>query len=397
MNREALSTSRHFTARAMVVLAIVLVCTLASFDAGAAIAQTSTPKPGPTLIATPIGGPSAVVTTGRLNARTGPGPGYAVAGTVSQGDILLLLGRTTNNAWVKARLPGGTVEGWFSTYYIDADVLISSLPALAVADPWALVTMPRLNVRSGPGVAYSVLLSVPKGRLITLIGRTSNNTYANVVADGVEGWVSTLYIKASAPISRLPVTWVEPTAVPGVISTATPGPALTATPGATPTAGVGATAVPVGPSAVITTGQLNVRPGPGPGYGVVGTVSHWETVDLVGRTGDLAWVKIEVPGTEITGWISSRYIKANVLISSLPVLMQTPPWAVVTTGTLNVRSGPGSEFTVLTTVPQGRMVTLIGRTANNSWVQVVANGVEGWVTTLHIKPSSPVSYLPIAE
>ncbi len=387
MNREVLSTSRRLMAGAMVVLAIVLVAALSGFDAGAAVAQASAPKLDPTLIATPIGGPSAVVTTGRLNARTGPGPGYAIAGTVSQGDVLLLLGRTTNNAWVKAKLPGGTVEGWVTTLYLDVDAPISSLPVLAVADPWATVTTPRLNVRSGPGSSYSVLTTVPKGRLITLIGRTSNNAYANVLADGIEGWVTTLYIRASVPISSLPVTWVQPTAVPGVVPTAT----------LTPVAGASSTAVPVGPTAVITTGQLNVRAGPGPGYAIVATVSQGETVDLVGRTSDLAWVKIEIPGTEITGWISSRYIDANVPISSLTILMDTPPWAIVTTGTLNVRSGPGSEFTILTTVPQGRMVTLIGRTADNSWVKVVANGIEGWVTTLHIKTSSPISYLPIAE
>jgi uncharacterized protein YraI len=140
-----------------------------------------------------------------------------------------------------------------------------------------------------------------------------------------------------------------------------------------------------------------MRTGPGPGYGVVGVVDQWQTVDLLGRTGNLAWVNIKIPGTTLTGWISSRYIKANVPISSLPILMDAPPWAVVTIPVLNVRSGPGSEFTVLTTVPKGRMITLIGRTADNSWVKVVADGAEGWVTTLHIKPSGPVSPLPIAN
>lgn len=387
MNKEALSTSRRLTAGAMLVLAIVLVFVL-SGSTGTVVAQTATPKPGPTLIATPLGGPSAVVTTGRLNLRTGPGPGYAIAGVVSQGDILLLLGRTTNNAWVKVGVPGGTLEGWATTFYLDADVLISSLPALMQTPPWATVTSPLLNVRSGPGTAYTVVTTVAKGKLVTLIGRTANNSYANVLANGVEGWASTLYIKASAPFSSLPVTWTQPTAVPGATPVATSVPA-------TPVAG--ATTVPTGPTAVITTGRLNVREGPGPGYAVVGVVSQWDVVDLLGRTGDLAWVNIKLPGSAVKGWISSRYIDPDVLISSLPVLMQTPPWAVVTTGTLNVRSGPGSEFTVLTTVNKGRMITLIGRTADNAWVQVVANGVEGWVTTLHIKPSSPVSSLPIVD
>lgn len=393
----------------MVALAILLIVTL-SGNTGIVVAQTSTPtpRPGPTLIATPLGGPSAVVTTGRLNARSGPGPGYAIVGVVSQGDILMLLGRTTNNGWVLAGLPGGTVQGWVTTFYIDADVPISSLPTMGVATPWAIVTAPLLNLRSGPGTAYSVVGTVPKGRLITLVGRTANNAYVDVLADGVAGWVSTFYIKANAPISSLPITWLDVTATPGgvVTGTPTPGSASTPVPSATPTAAATATlgagtsaptAIPTGATAIITTGKLNVRTGPGPGYAVVGVVDQWQTVSLLGRTGNLAWVNIEVPGTAIAGWISERYVEADVPISSLPILMQAPPWAVVTTPMLNVRSGAGSEFTVLTTVPQGRMITLIGRTADNSWVMVVANGVEGWVTTLHITPSGPISSLPIAN
>jgi N-acetylmuramoyl-L-alanine amidase len=372
----------------LAALALVVVTLLSG--ANVALAQTATPMPAT--------GPLAVVTTGRLNVRSGPGPGYAIVGIVSQNDEVILLGRTTNNSWVMIALDDGT-EGWVSTYYVDTEVPISSLPALAVADPWAIVTTPLLNVRSGPGSTYSVLTTIPKGRVVTLIGRTANRAFAEILTDGIDGWVSTLHIKANSAISTLPVTWIDTPTPTYVFST--PMATLTPVPTTVATTAAGATPIATqvtgpGPAATITTGRLNVRTGPGQGYGIVATISQWDTVFLLGRTGDLSWVDIQTEAGD-EGWISSRYIRATVPISSLPVLAQASPWAIVTTGLLNVRSGPDSSFDVVTTVPKGRIITLLGRTANNSWVFIVTDGIEGWATTLHLKASAPISTLPIEE
>jgi uncharacterized protein YraI len=320
--------------------------------------------------------------------------------------MVLLLGRTTNSGWVKIAMADPTVDAWISTFYIESEVPVSTLPALAIADPWGIVTAPLLNVRTGPGTSYDVITTISKGKLITLIGRTANRAYVNILTDGIDGWVSGYYISAGSPISALPVTWAE---------TATPTPEIvfaTPLPTSIPLPTVAATAVPptatpmpeateevtvpaIGPEAMIVTGRLNVRTGPGPGYAIVETISHWDIVYLLGRTGNLGWVYIQVPWSGSEGWVSSRYIETEVLLSSLPMLAQAPPWGVVQTPVLNVRSGPGTDFEVITTVPQGRMITLIGRTADNSWVKIISSGVEGWATTLHIAASGPVSVLPI--
>ena len=395
MNKRSLSLiNRHLTSSVLAALIVILV----ALFLGASVASAKT------LSQTDVTGPVAQITTGRLNIRSGPGPGYASVGVLSQGDTVILLGRTTNNGWVKITLSGNTVEGWISTFYIEAEVPVSTLPALAVADPWAMVTAPLLNVRTGPGFTHGVITTISQGKLITLIGRTADRAFAQILTDGIEGWVSTYYLTSGSPISSLPITWVEtatatptftfvtpiptPTALPTLA--ATPLPTATLAPGATSAAAVPAS----GPEATIVTGRLNVRTGPGPGYGIVETVSHWDKVYLLGRTGDLSWVYIQVSWNGAMGWVSSRYVETEVLFSSLPILAQAPPWGVVQTGLLNVRSGPGTDFDVVTTVYLGRMVTLIGRTADNSWAKVVANGVEGWATTLHISASAPISTLP---
>jgi uncharacterized protein YgiM (DUF1202 family) len=58
-----------------------------------------------------------------------------------------------------------------------------------------------------------------------------------------------------------------------------------------------------------------------------------------------------------------------------------PNIAVVTTGLLNVRSGPSTTFPIITTVPNGTEMTVLGRNATNTWLNVqLADGTEGWVT-----------------
>lgn len=335
-------------------------------------------------------GSTAVVTTGQINIRSGPGPGYASLGTAVQGERLTMLGRDSALSWIKVRNAANR-EGWVSSFYLDADVPFSSLPVLAQAEPWAVVNTPVLNVRSGPGSTYSVVTTIPQGRLVTLVGRTSDNAFAQILTNGVRGWVTTLYIRASVPISSLPMTFVPPTATP------TPRggtPAPTAAPGGGGAGTPVPAAVPAGATGTVTTGQLNVRTGPGPGYGSRATLSQGDVVTLLGRDSARSWLFVRT-ASGVQGWVSSFYIQATVPLTSLPVLAQTQLWAQVTTGTLNVRSGPDSSFSVVTTVNEGRLITLLGRNADNSWVKIVTDGIEGWVTTLHIQPSGPVSSLPI--
>ena len=55
--------------------------------------------------------------------------------------------------------------------------------------------------------------------------------------------------------------------------------------------------------------------------------------------------------------------------------------AVVTTDALNVREGPSTAYTVITTVVGGTELNVLGRNATNTWLNVeVEDGLLGWVT-----------------
>lgn len=47
---------------------------------------------------------------------------------------------------------------------------------------------------------------------------------------------------------------------------------------------------------------------------------------------------------------------------------------------VNVRSGPGTEYTILDKLRPGSSADITGRTADNNWVRVNWNGAEGWVS-----------------
>lgn len=73
------------------------------------------------------------------------------------------------------------------------------------------------------------------------------------------------------------------------------------------------------------------------------------------------------------------------------IQQQTTPDATVKASALNLRSGPGTNYTIITVLRQGETVDVIGQYGSCSWLQVrTAQGVEGWISgaarfvTLHI-------------
>ncbi len=124
---------------------------------------------------------------------------------------------------------------------------------------------------------------------------------------------------------------------------------------------------------------------------------------------------IQQPVTSVSGEI-------NVAGGSTPVVMEyfesvgdaqafltwtqisgaTPPppsagTATVMSSNLNVRQGPGTNYPILTVVPQGTVLTLAGfRDLSGTWVQVTTpSGVTGWSYTPLLSTTFPIMSLPV--
>lgn len=70
--------------------------------------------------------------------------------------------------------------------------------------------------------------------------------------------------------------------------------------------------------------------------------------------------------------------------------------AWVNTGRLNLRTGPGVNFGIITSLLRNSAVTMIGRTSDASWIQVVIpGGAQGWMRSRFLLTNTPVGNLPI--
>jgi uncharacterized protein YgiM (DUF1202 family) len=152
------------------------------------------------------------------------------------------------------------------------------------------------------------------------------------------------------------------------------------------------------PSATVNTGALNVRSGPGVAYGVITSVVRGTVMTMLSRTTDGSWVKVAL-SNGVQGWVNARYLLTAYPIFNLPIESAggpTGPTATVATGVLNVRSGPGVSYGVITWLYQGTVVALLTRNADGSWVKVSpAVGIQGWVNARYLVTVYPIVSLPV--
>jgi N-acetylmuramoyl-L-alanine amidase len=115
-----------------------------------------------------------------------------------------------------------------------------------------------------------------------------------------------------------------------------------------------------------------------------------------------------------SGWVSTIFVTPSVAVASLPLLSGTATIAapqvaapstggaatatVTGAGILNVRSGPGTDFSLLNALPDGQSVTLAGRNADATWLQVrLPNDQLGWVSAQFLTSAVAFTTVPIAE
>jgi len=255
-------------------------------------------------------GGTAVIHAGTLNVRSGPSVAYPVVAATRWGDTVTLLGRNANSSWAKVRIADGR-EGWVNASYLSSNTAINSLPDLSEtavpdANARALINEGVLNVRSGPGMVYPVVVAIGNGNYVQVIGRDAGSTWIKVVTHtGHQGWLNSIYTTMTVPLSGIPVV-----AIPAVPITPIEPPQ--------PVHPI----EPSGATAVINTGMLNVRSGPGMAYSVVSYLPYGQSVGILGRDANSFWIKVQTPAGPM-GWIHSDYAQMNTTLSALSIIEST--------------------------------------------------------------------------
>jgi uncharacterized protein YraI len=148
---------------------------------------------------------------------------------------------------------------------------------------------------------------------------------------------------------------------------------------------------------VTTTNTVNLRAGPGTSYAVLARVPKNTTLPVVGRNGAVTWVQVNYNGT--VGWLAAWLCVANGDLASAPLTDGSAGGApqATTTLSMNLRSGPGTNYAVLRRVPANTTLAIIGRNAASSWVQVNYNGTVGWLAGWLCRITGDLGLAPVTS
>lgn len=131
----------------------------------------------------------------------------------------------------------------------------------------------------------------------------------------------------------------------------------------------------------VTTANLNMRTGPGTSNKVILVIPKGAPVDILSYSGD--WAKLTYNGKQ--GYAHTAYLKSQANVIKY------------TTANLNLRTGPGTTYSVILVIPKGAEVSILD--GNSTWNKVIYGGKTGFVhsnylTSSKSAPSSPTKREP---
>lgn len=205
-----------------------------------------------------------------------------------------------------------------------------------------VVTASSLNIRSGPSTNYSVITTAKKGEEVTIID-SSNGWYKVKLNSGKEGWASGTYISKVDSNNQETSTNQKKVIVNG----------------------------------------LNMRSGAGTSYRVICVLKEGTVVDVISESN--GWVKIKYDGR--IGYASGEYLQ-NIKIES----SQVSKTKEVNTDVLNVRSGPGTNHSIVGKLKKGQKVDVLSEA--NGWSKINYNGKTSYISSSYLsnvitQPSKP--------
>ena len=285
------------------------------------------------------------VTASSLNIRSGPGLEHSVKGYLYKGDTVVILEKS--NGWLKIQQSNKTT-GWVSEKYIEIGNDNTNTTYVKVK------CSARLNVRSGPGTSYKIKTNVESGTVHKLLEK-SKDWYKIQLSNGISGWVYSSYVEET---------------MEGVSSESTNESIKPSDDNNNNNVDIVETQVNVN-GKVTSSVNLNVRSGPGTNYSIKGSLSSGKVVFLLSESN--GWYKVKLSNSD-TGWVSSSYISKTDTYGKA-------------TGNLNVRSGPGTNYSVKTVLISGEVVTI--NNSSNSWYEIkTSSNITGWVSSKYINITS---------
>lgn len=216
---------------------------------------------------------------------------------------------------------------------------------------YAVVTASALNVRSGPSTKNHKIGMVVKGNRLTVLEQVGE--WYKIEYNGLIGYVHGGYIKLEATSS-------QPSSGGNSQSPSTNTGSVIA-------------------KGTVTASVLNVRAGAGTGFKVIGKLAKNTKVDILEKVG--AWYKIKYGNT--VGYVHGDYIKLDASGNTGSRGEQSISVGIVTASGLNVRSGPGTNYSKLGILYRNSQVTILGQ--SGVWYKIKFGNMTGYVHSAYVK------------
>ena len=245
--------------------------------------------------------------------------------------------------------------------YVMAGVLATALVAPltdatnSYADDTRTITG-RVNFRTGPGKSYSSMGKIEKGKRVTYLGSSGN--WIKIKYNSKTGYIYKDYIsKATTSTSSSTSTSVR---------------------------------------YVKSSDGLNVRKGPSVSYSKITNLPNGTKVTV--KSTSNGWSKIT--SGSITGYVSDKYLSKTAPTVGQSTSNDKNNQANETSTTkyisassgLNVRKGPSTSYSVISTLAKGTKVTV--KSTSNGWSKITSGSITGYVNSSYLtskKPSTATS------
>lgn len=310
----------------------------------------------------------ATVTASVLNIRSGPGTSYAIVSTVNSGAEVIILEKTSSS-WYHINYNG--TEGYVCTDYLKNETATAELRVIGK------VNNSEVRFRSAASTSSSVLGVIPQGTAVTVIG--IDNGWYQLNYNGQIGYMRSDYIT--------------------IISAASASENQSATPEATESkpAESESNNAETDKAGTVNNNYVNFRTGPGTSYSVIRMLNKGALVTVLSECN--GWSKITFNGK--TGYMSSQYISigatgegassvttpeatetarpANGTSTSESIQVEELNEKGKVTGSyVNFRTGPSTNYSVISTLARGTVVEILGKT--NGWYKIRYNGSIGYMS-----------------
>ncbi len=305
---------------------------------------------------------TATVTVRRASIWAGPGRGFWWIGFLQRNEMVSLLGVSADRQWWQVSTPSGM--GWL--WSLDVTTTTTNVPVVNPG-PIGVITAGRAVIRGGPGIGAQALAILPHGSQFFVIGSRPDGSWIEIRYRFGKGWVaasSTDLAGGAAQQSNVPVTSS-------------------------------------GPRAIVDTGALNVRTGPGFGFASIGVLHGGEVVPIIGRNKAGDWLQVRTSFGD--GWVNIVFVITKDYFGSAPDTSaqatgaKTAATFRVLTGTLNVRSGPNVSFPVVFKVDAGTDLAIIGQSRDRAWWFVESPLGRGWVNKQFGQASGAFNSAPVVD